>query len=113
MSGDNDSEMLRRWLACGIATLVIVGSSSMAEAANYIPRNGFVPDARTAIKIAEAVLMPIYGEKTILRERPFHASLDGNHWVITGSLHPGETGGVAVVRLDRADGHIFNVQHGR
>ena len=30
--------------------------------AGYVPKNGFVPDEKTAIKIAEAVLFPIYGE---------------------------------------------------
>lgn len=29
------------------------------------PKDGFVPDAKTAVKVAEAVLIPVYGEKKI------------------------------------------------
>ena len=36
------------------------------------PANGFVPDETTATKIAEAVLIPVFGEKRIAAGRPFH-----------------------------------------
>ena len=41
------------------------------------PAGGYVPDALTAVKIAEAVLVPVYGEQKIASERPFKAKLDG------------------------------------
>jgi hypothetical protein len=34
-------------------------------------KSGFVPDATTATKIAEAVLVPLNGQKKIASERPF------------------------------------------
>src|SRR5262249_7899264 len=33
------------------------------------PKEGYVPDAATAIKIAEAVWIPIYGEETLKNEK--------------------------------------------
>lgn len=51
----------------------------------FIPEKGFVPDADTAVKIAMAVLMPIYGEQVILSERPFTTSLSNDVWTVTGS----------------------------
>jgi len=35
--------------------------SISAEAPGVVPKNGFVPDEKTAIAIAEAILIPIYG----------------------------------------------------
>src|SRR5262249_47337930 len=54
------------------------------------PPAGFVPDAKTAIKIAAAVWEPIYGEKEIAREKPYTARLQTNGiWVVEGSFHAG------------------------
>jgi hypothetical protein len=44
---------------------------SVLAQAQYAPKDGFVPDAKTAVKIAEAVLIPVYGENKIESERPF------------------------------------------
>jgi hypothetical protein len=35
------------------------------------PKGGYVPDAVTASRVAEAVLIPVYGEQRIASERPF------------------------------------------
>ena len=51
------------------------------------PKEGFVPNAETAVKVGEAVLMPVYGEKQILGERPFKAALHGDVWTVEGTLH--------------------------
>ena len=81
------------------------------------PENGFVPDRHTAIKIAEAVLIPIYGQKVIKKERPFTASLTNDVWVVEGSLPKRllftASGGVAIVELSKKDGRILRVTHGK
>jgi hypothetical protein len=41
----------------------------------FKPAGGFVPNADTAVKIAEAVLVPVYGKDRIESERPFTAKL--------------------------------------
>jgi hypothetical protein len=43
----------------------------------FRPIDGFVPNKATAIRIAEAVLIPVYGEREIESERPFSADLHG------------------------------------
>jgi hypothetical protein len=52
----------------------------------YKPRDGFVPDAQTAVKIAEAVLIPVYGEKQIRSEEPLTGQLKGDVWTVGGTL---------------------------
>jgi hypothetical protein len=61
--------------------------SAQSEAKHsYIPPNGFVPDSATAVRIAEAVWIPIYGEKQMRRERPFVAHLSAGVWTVEGTL---------------------------
>lgn len=76
-------------------------------------KNGVVPDLDTAIKIAEAVLIPIYGEKQIASERPFKGELKGDVWKITGSLSGGSfvVGGVAYVDISKSTGRIEKIWH--
>ena len=85
---------------------------AFARPHSYTPPNGFVPDEKTAIRIAEAVLTPIYGERQIESERPFIATLRGDVWAVTGYLPPGTLGGVAEIRISKKSGKILSVTHG-
>lgn len=106
---------------CGI--LILIGLSSHAQSKgqlnrdlnkntiSYTPENGFVPDEKTAIKIAEAIWLPIYGEK-IYRKRPFTAKLrDGQIWVVEGSLNSQVLGGVPYAEIRKDDCKILKVIH--
>jgi hypothetical protein len=77
----------------------------------YKPEKGYAPDAQTAIKIAEAVLAPIYGEEHIQNERPFRASLKNGVWVVTGTLPKNEKGGAAVASISKDTGGVLGVLH--
>lgn len=80
----------------------------------YKPKDGFVPDKETAIKIAEIVLNKIYTEKTINHEKPFSVSLvDSSVWVVSGNLPKEYCGGVAEIEIQKSDGKIINVEHGK
>ncbi|MCW3096328.1 MAG: uncharacterized protein JWL77_1946 [Chthonomonadaceae bacterium] len=86
---------------------------SQAMRPNYQPKDGFVPDAATAIAIAQAVWIPIYGRKQIEHEKPFKASLHNGIWWVEGSLPKGMHGGVAVAEISKKDGRILGVIHGK
>ncbi|HEY1422601.1 MAG TPA: NTF2 fold immunity protein [Candidatus Acidoferrum sp.] len=86
----------------------------------YKPEAGFVPDAKTAVKIAEAVLIPVYGEKKIEAERPFNAELKEGEWTVSGTLRcpdgpggitPSCKGGTATVKIAKFDGRILFMLH--
>ena len=82
--------------------------------ASVKPKDGFVPNAETAVKVAEAVLVPIYGEKKISEERPFKATRQGDVWRVVGTLNcdsPNCVGGTAVVRISKTTGEIIFVGH--
>jgi len=88
----------------------------------YKPASGYVPDSKTAVKIAEIVLTPVYGEKQIELERPFSATLKNGIWTVTGTLRcpdgkGGTTtscdGGVAEVQISKNDARILYMSHGK
>jgi hypothetical protein len=100
-------------LAAGMAA----ADSETQQVPSVRPKAGFVPNAETAVKVGEAVLMPIYGEDQIVGERPFKATLHGDVWTVTGTLHcegpPGTTcpGGTAVVKISKTSGQILFMMH--
>jgi hypothetical protein len=85
------------------------------------PKEGFVPDSDTAIKIAEAVLVPVYGKTKVDSEKPFTAGLKGNVWIVSGTLHcPNEIagtivckGGVAEIEISKSDARVLSMGHGK
>ncbi len=88
----------------------------------YKPASGYVPDSTTAVKIAEAVLAPVYGEKHIESERPFTATLKKEVWTVTGTLRCPDgkggittfcVGGVAEVQISKSDARILYMLHGK
>jgi hypothetical protein len=106
--------MKNKFLATLVLTIAVAtGFSQVTEEASFRPRDGFVPDANTAIKIGEAVLIPVYGEKQIDSERPFTAKLRGNVWTVTGTLNcaPQCEGGTAVVKISKTSGQILFMTH--
>lgn len=72
----------------------------------------YVPNEETAVKVAEAILYPIYGE-SICQQRPFIATLENEIWVIEGSLPKDMKGGVAHIEIQRKDCKVLNITHGK
>lgn len=93
----------------------IRGQAIAEDKHNYKPKEGYVPDEKTAIRIAVAVWIPIYGEKEIEKEKPYKAKLDNGVWTVEGSLPEGKyvRGGVAEADIAKDDGCILRVSHGK
>lgn len=80
-----------------------------------------VPDAETAIRIAERILIETYGKKQIDQERPLKATLSNGVWLVRGTLNchdakgnltPGWcVGGTAAASIRQNDGRILRVTH--
>jgi hypothetical protein len=79
---------------------------------SYVPKNGFVPDKDTALAIAYAVALPIFGKKQVENEKPLRAELEGGVWTILGSLNCGScVGGTLVMQIDKASGKVLFLTH--
>jgi len=77
------------------------------------PPNGFVPDEQTAVRIAEAIWVPLYGQEQIDSEKPFRVYLQNGVWTVKGKPIPKDSfGGVAIAEISKKDGRIIRVSHG-
>lgn len=76
------------------------------------PKNGIVPDAKTAVAIAYAVALPIYGEQAIHSELPFRSQLKNGSWIVLGTLNCKNCmGGTIMVQIDQRSGRILYINH--
>jgi hypothetical protein len=75
-------------------------------------KDGYVPNAETAIKVAEAIWLPIYGDD-IYKNKPFKATLKNNEvWIVEGTLYT-DKGGVPYAEIQKKDCKVLNVIHGK
>ena len=107
-----DAVKYRVLLSCGLFL------NSIVSGQEFKPPGGFVPNKETAVKIAEAVLIPVYGKKMIESEEPFTAKLQTNVWTVEGTLHCENgaehcDGGTAMVQISKVDGRILSMHHGK
>ena len=81
-----------------------------------VPARGFVPDSVTAVRIAVAVWIPLYGETEIKAKQPFVATLQDSVWTVTTSPQPGRyinlggivlEGGTAIAKIGQRDARIL------
>ncbi|MDZ5645989.1 YbbC/YhhH family protein [Nitrospirillum sp. BR 11828] len=91
--------------------------ATVSFAASYLPEAGYVPNEQTAIAVAEAVLIPVYGKAKIELEKPLTAKLEDGRWVVDGHLRQGwlsvNLGGTAHVVIDKQTGQILEMIHGK
>src|SRR5260370_16269833 len=120
VSPEEADSMRQTIVAISVLTLALtVAHAQTPGGPSSARKNGFVPDAETAIKVGEAVLIPVYGEQRVLSERPFKATLNGDVWTVAGTLHCGPDpahdgqckGGTAEVKISKRSGRILHMIH--
>lgn len=81
----------------------------------YVPIDGLVPNADVAVKIAECVLIPIYGEKCIKEQAPYSVNLSDEVWAIEGTLNSNNheiiLGGTFYIEISKKNGGIIKLLH--
>ena len=98
-----------------IATLCL----SSASLAQNVPKifecnGGVVADKETAIRIAEAILSPVYGEEAIREQRPYQVTLKDGKWTVDGTVAPpGHVGGRFRIIILQSDGRVLEIGYGR
>lgn len=96
-----------------VVIILFICSDNLASNSedNYIPKAGYVPDKETAIKIAEAIWLPIYGNE-IYNYKPFIAELskDKKIWKVFGTVHTLH-GGSPFAEIRKSDCKVLKVIH--
>jgi len=84
---------------------------SFCTAIKPIEDTNYVPNKETAIKIAEAILIPIYGNE-VLNKKPFTVKLiNCKVWHVEGSIGLDELGGVPIIEIQKSDCKILKITH--
>ena len=91
-----------------VSLIILTNACRVRTTINY------VPNKETAIRIAEAIWLPIYGEE-IYDQKPYIVTLLDNIWIVEGSLPEEEEwrGGCAYIEIQKRDCKILKVQHFR
>ncbi|OGX90341.1 NTF2 fold immunity protein [Hymenobacter coccineus] len=72
-----------------------------------------MPNKQVAIAVAEALLFPLYGQRTIVNERPYEVYRSDGCWYLSGTLPVGYDGGTFEIVLKAADGQVLHLTHGK
>jgi hypothetical protein len=108
--------MTMKHLIILLATALVLAAPSAVTngiaASEWVPPDGFVPDADTAAKISEVILVRIFGEAQTDREKPFKVTLKDGGWIVEGTLPPNMLGGVAELHISKKDARILHLHAG-
>ena len=110
---EEESVASRVLRACGLdASIVREGMSPNAPRHRVsvfaLPEPGCVPDGETAVRIAEAVWLPIFGSDVVGSQQPFRADLADRVWTVRGSQRdPAKRSLIA--QIDKNDGRILKL----
>jgi NTF2 fold immunity protein len=98
---------LKRALVISVSLTFILSFKPIKQKVDY------VPDGDTAVRIAEAIWLPIY-RKGIYEDKPFVARLKSpDVWIVEGTLAKGLLGGVPYIEIQKSDWKILMVTHGK
>ena len=93
--------------------MIVLLSAAALVAAGQTPKKhrDYVPDEKTAVQIAEAVLVGQFGEERVKAQLPLRGSNSyGDIWVVQGTQPgPPHTGGGMAVIINKHSGCIVNV----
>lgn len=104
---------MRRYFVLLFAYSVMVGIQHRERSQPVPLPNSVIPDAETAAKVAEAILVPIYGAERIEKERPLRAELHGDTWTVVGTAKNMLYGGSATLEISKSKGCIISISHGK
>ena len=99
-----------------LAAALVFAAPSAATNGNaafeWVPPEGFVPDADTAEKISEVILIRIFGEAQTDREKPYKVTLEDGVWIVKGTMPPNMLGGVAELHISKKDARVLYLSAG-
>lgn len=88
------------------AALMLVGPSKGGMTNfEYDPPEGFVPDAETAEKMAEILLIRVLSEREVELQRPLRVTFKDGVWIVRGTERP-RLGGVSEMHISKRDAQI-------
>jgi hypothetical protein len=110
LGAQSNDDPTRHYLGEPFASRFLESALSGGEF-NIAGNRELVPDQKTAVSIAQAILFSIYGEETIVSERPYEIHKLRGYWIIFGTLPKGWHGGTFKIIIDAKTARIILVGH--
>src|SRR5438034_870419 len=79
------SESIRAQITARVPIHEKVQQMAVGRISQVFLKTDCVPDDLTAMRIAEAVWLPVYGHETVNAQKPFTADLESDVWTVKGS----------------------------
>lgn len=102
---------LSRVLLTG-ALFVSISSACDSNKCSNTLKGDLVSKDSIAVKIAEAVCIPLYGED-IISQKPYQVRSESDKWIVEGSRQKNEVGGTFHVEIEKKCGTILKVTHSK
>ena len=105
--------MSRRFVTCAVllALLSLAYASDRKPQQPALPHQGVIPDEITAVRVAEAVFLPVFGQEEVAKYQPYHAQLKDGVWTVYGTLKTGSRGGTPMAEIQKGDGKVLQIWH--
>lgn len=103
---------MRRVLAVVLWFAIVASGKDLEK----VPHPDYVPDEKTAVRIAEAVLIGQFGDERVNAQLPLSAmSTSKDSWLVQGSIKDKEgrtqVGGSLAVWVDKHTGCVSVIEH--
>lgn len=80
----------------------------------YNKPKGIIPNPDVAVYIAEKILIPTYDSVSIITQRPYKVKLLNKYiWCIRGQKNSNSEGGTFSILINKNDGRIISISHGK
>ena len=101
------SHVLKTFTLALVFVPLLYGSTTKST----LPSNGIIPDEVTAVKVAEAIFLPVFGQEEVTEFLPYHAQLKDGIWTVYGTLKPNSRGGTPQLKIQKKDGKVLDIWH--
>ena len=101
-----------------IPVLTALFMTTQAQAApehNLLSQNGhiLVQTRAHAEAIAEVHIANVYGKDRAIQQKPYQVHETQSAWEVSGSLKPNRLGGVFLIVINKQNGAVLRLTHGR
>ena len=103
------SESIRAQITARVPIHEKVQQMAVGRISQVFLKTDCVPDDLTAMRIAEAVWLPVYGYETVNAQKPFTADLESDVWTVKGSPPANDAAGALTALISKTDGRIIEL----
>lgn len=100
-------------LALALIAMPHAVPADLSDPSVGIPVEGLVPDAGTAISIAQTILIRRFGVREVAGQMPLSARLTDDVWSVEGTISSGTFGRAIQIEISKRDSRVLRIGFGK